>query len=103
MTQFCRNCGADLSACSVHTEGDCIERLRCELEKAKRTRLINWHLTYVCAHCGRLAEVAMLAIEVLDSGTTLTCDKCGEDIAVDLDTPEDRAMRHKLAEVRKCA
>lgn len=97
MMQFCKSCGADLSACSVHTEGDCIEHLRHELEKVRQTRLINWHLTYICAHCGQLAEVPMLAIEVLDSGTILTCDKCGRETVVDLDTREDRAMRYNLA------
>ena len=39
---------------------------------------LDLRLTYICAHCGGLAEVSLWEIELLDSGTTLTCDKCGE-------------------------
>jgi len=50
---------------------------------------LQWHLTYICAHCGGFAEVPLLAVEVLDSGTTLVCDKCDGLTVVDLFTPEE--------------
>ncbi len=50
----------------------------------------TWHLAYICAHCGCIAEVPMGAVEPLDSGTTLTCDECGEATVVDLFTPAQR-------------
>ena len=60
-------------------------------------KLLQWYLTYICANCGGFAEVPLLAIEVLDSGTTLTCDKCGEATVVDLFTPEERAKLYRQA------
>ena len=39
---------------------------------------LDLSFTFICAHCGGLAEVSLWEIELLDSGTTLTCDKCGE-------------------------
>lgn len=48
-------------------------------------------LAYVCAACGAFAKTEAT---MLDSGTTLTCDECGKDTVVDLDTPEQRAKRY---------
>ncbi len=42
---------------------------------------------YVCAHCGNTAR---LALEVLDNGTTLACNKCRRTTVVDLYTPGER-------------
>ncbi len=42
-------------------------------------------IAYHCAHCGAIVHAG---VEVLDSGTTLTCDECGRDTIVDLKTPE---------------
>ena len=53
--------------------------------------LTLWRLTFICAHCGDFAEVPSLTVEVLDSGTTLTCDECGRATIVDLSTSEERA------------
>ena len=50
-------------------------------------------ITYICAHCGGFATVPLSSVEFLDSGTVLTCDKCGQDTVIDLDTPGRRAER----------
>jgi len=61
----------------------------------KRT---NEQLTFICAHCGAVANVSLCRVGILDSGTSLICDNCGQDTVVDLDTPEDRAAWYRLVE-----
>ena len=43
---------------------------------------------YICSQCGSFAELSLLVIGIFDSGTTLTCDKCGEVTVLLLLTPE---------------
>lgn len=68
-------------------------------------KALDLRITYICAHCGQFAEVSFWEVEVFDSGTTLTCDKCGQDTVFDLETPEARAERYgrydKLLEEHK--
>ena len=49
---------------------------------------VDLRYTYICAHCGSFAEVSFWSIEAFDNGTTLTCDKCGEDTVLLLLTPK---------------
>lgn len=49
--------------------------------------MFDLRITYICAHCGGFAEVPFLEVEAFDSGTTLTCNRCGEDTIFGLDTP----------------
>lgn len=53
--------------------------------------VFDLRITYICAHCGGFAEVPFLAVEVFDSGTVLTCNRCGKDTVFDLSTPKERA------------
>ena len=55
-------------------------------------------ITYVCAHCGGFAEGPFFSVEILDDGTTLACDKCGEHTVVVLSTPEEQRRRYGLEE-----
>jgi len=55
-----------------------------KLESMPYRYVINLMITYICAHCGGFAEVPFLEIEVFDSGTTLTCNRCGKDTVFDL-------------------
>lgn len=52
---------------------------------------------YHCAACGEIVPLPP-DVEVLDAGTGLTCPSCGSLTAVDLDTPEARAVRYREAE-----
>jgi len=47
----------------------------------------TWTIAYICAHCGCIERTS---IEILDSGTTLTCEQCGEATIVDLSKPKNR-------------
>ena len=53
-------------------------------------------MKYICAHCGTFAAVPE-DVEMLDSGTTLICDSCGEPTVVDLGTPAYRVKLFKDA------
>ena len=44
---------------------------------------------YVCAQCGSFSLIDQDA-DILDNGTTLTCEHCKEPTVVDLGTPEYR-------------
>lgn len=57
-------------------------------------------MAYLCAVCGGFAYVA---IDSIDSGTTLTCGKCGGKTVIDLDTPERRAERYQEAKTSRAA
>ena len=43
---------------------------------------LDLRLTYICAHCKGLAEVSLWEIDLLDSGITLTCDKCEQQTVI---------------------
>lgn len=45
-------------------------------------------MRFVCAHCGDFSDDP--DVEMLDSGTTMTCEACGKETIVDLSTPEYR-------------
>ena len=55
---------------------------------------MNNYLPYICAACGEIVEVPLAAVEPLDSGTTMTCPRCGGDTIVDLSTPEERRRKY---------
>ncbi len=46
-------------------------------------------ITYICAHCGGIADGKIIPhnAEVIDNGLTLICDECGEKTVVLLLTP----------------
>ena len=46
-------------------------------------------MTYICANCGTFAKDS--TADVIDSGTVLTCNECGKETVVDLNTPEQRS------------
>lgn len=62
-------------------------------------------MTYLCAHCGDLAEVPFLEAEVFDSGTTLTCNRCGQDTILNLSTQKEYVIRRRIvkAKGRRCS
>lgn len=52
-------------------------------------------IRYVCPHCG---ENAVVPLDItLDSGYILTCNYCRSESTIDIDKPEVRAERYKLA------
>jgi DNA-directed RNA polymerase subunit RPC12/RpoP len=66
----------------------------------------NLAITYICAQCGGFAEVPFLAVEVFDSGTRLTCNRCGKDTVFNLTASDkdfydalDLAWRERIKEL----
>ena len=55
-------------------------------------------ITYLCQQCGTPNAVA---IDFLDSGTTLTCPACGGETIVDLFRPDLRAEMYRIYEEQR--
>jgi DNA-directed RNA polymerase subunit RPC12/RpoP len=49
-------------------------------------------LVFICAHCG---NISYSEEDSIDSGTSLTCSKCGKKTVVELFTLEAYLKRHK--------
>ena len=88
--------------------GWCWEELSGDAQEAViKMRRVAWefiseHQTaqcvhYACAACGGIVPLPP-DVEVLDSGTGLTCPTCGGTTVVDLDTPGKRTARYRAAE-----
>ncbi len=54
-------------------------------------------IAYLCAACGEIVD-ADAKVELIDSGTTIACSKCGGLTVFDLSTPETRAQSYQLVE-----
>lgn len=90
----CKVCGGEtLWGDAPHADGCAFARVVIGQD------VMRLKITYVCAHCGGFAEGPFFSVEILDGGTVLACDKCGEHTVVDLSTPDERAKRYRLGQV----
>lgn len=46
-----------------------------------------FYISYVCAHCGRVAQTP---VRVFDNGTAITCSTCGQDTVFNLSRSQER-------------
>jgi len=77
---LCPNCGSEMD-CVRPGEWQC---RKCELKEMLEKAYENVFVGVSCPNCGEIVSLKAVDLDILDSGTTLPCPKCGKAIVFEL-------------------